>query len=297
MKKILLAGILILLFFVGTTAAVSVNYAQEQVIPVNTARENANSALATYVTLHKLGASASLWKGASLSQTPLIIYDQSGLVFSYLFDVISKDGKVVGTVNAAGNKLVGKPIVSIEKAPLSFDPGLIITKASELAEKDYADGHIDYVVFIMGKDQKIGVMVILTEQNGLTHRLVYDIQTYKLQSDSISYPGLLNAATKSSIFNTMSTSSATQSIQNFDTKTKLSPRVTPVTRHVVPVNYQNTSSNNLFGFSSVKSVEKGSFLSDNKSRPFLMGQITSDTATRSIYPMVINSSFPTRQPT
>ena len=107
MKKILLAGILILLLFVGSAAAVTVNYAQSQVIPLSTARENANSALVSYVVQGKLGTSAVLWKGVSLSETPIIIYDQSGVVYSYLFDVINKDGKIVGQVNAAGNKLVG----------------------------------------------------------------------------------------------------------------------------------------------------------------------------------------------
>ena len=42
MKKILLAGILILLLLVGTAAAVSVSYAQSQEISLSTARDNAN---------------------------------------------------------------------------------------------------------------------------------------------------------------------------------------------------------------------------------------------------------------
>ena len=55
MRKILIAGILIVLLFVGTAAAVSVNYAQTQVIPLSTARDNANSALLSYVAQGKAG--------------------------------------------------------------------------------------------------------------------------------------------------------------------------------------------------------------------------------------------------
>jgi hypothetical protein len=282
MKKILLAGILILLLFVATAAAVSVNYAQTQGIPLSTARDNANSALLSYVAQGKLGSSTALWKGASLSQTPIIIYDQSGVVYSYLFDVINKDGTIVGLVNAAGNKLVGMPVVSIEKSPRSFDPDLIIPKVRGLAEKEYADAQIDYVVFIMGQDQKIGVMVILTERNGLTRRITYDIQTFKLQSERISYPGLLDASTPTSVFVSMSSSSANRAILNYDSKTKSITRVIPVMRRVIPVNYLNTTNTKVPGVSTVKSVERGIILSDYKSAPLITGQMPTYTTTRFI---------------
>jgi hypothetical protein len=295
MKKILLAGILILLLFVGTAAAVSVDYAQKQGISISTARDNANSALVSYVAMSKLGTSAALWNGSSISPTPLMIYDQSGIVYSYLFDVITKDGKIIGTVNAAGNKLVGKPIVSIEKSPVSFDYGLIITKVSELAEKAYADARIDNVVFIMGKDQKIGVMVILTEQDGVTRRLTYDLRTFQLQSERISYPGLINAATPSSVFVSMSSSSATQAIQNYDSKTKFTARVIPVVRRTIPVFSPNSTINRGTGISTVKSVEKGYILSGRKPAPSLQKQIPIYSTTRSINTEVQGTSSLTGQ--
>ena len=43
-------------------------------------------------------------------------------------------------------------------------------------------------------------MVILTEQNGLTHRMIYNIQTFKLKSERIAYPGLIDASTPASVF-------------------------------------------------------------------------------------------------
>ena len=116
-----------------------------------------------------------MWKGATLSQSPITIYDQSGIVYSYLFDVVNKDGTIVGQVNAAGNKLVGMPVISIEKSPRSFDPDLIIPKVRELAATAYVGSKIDYVVFYIGLDQKIGVMAILTEKNGLNHRMTFDL--------------------------------------------------------------------------------------------------------------------------
>jgi hypothetical protein len=262
MKKMLLAGILILLLFVGTAAAVSVNYAQAQNIPMNTARDNANSALVSYVAQGKLGSSAALWKGASLSQAPIIIYDQSGLVYSYLFDVINKDGTIVGQVNAAGNKIVGTPVISIEKSPRSFDPGVIIPKFRELALEEYPGSTIDYVVFVMTQEQKIGVMAILSEDNGLTHRLIYNMQTSKLLSERIAYRGLVDASTPSSVFVSMSSSSATRAIQTYDSKTKTIARVVPVMRRVIPVNYIKTTNAIIPGKSTVKSAEKGISLSD-----------------------------------
>jgi hypothetical protein len=280
MKKILLAGILILLLFVGTAAAVTVNYAQTQGIPLSTARENANSALLSYVAQGKLGSSTALWKGATLSQTPLIIYDQSGVVYSYLFDVINKDGRIVGLVNAAGNKLVGMPVVSIDKSPRTFDPGLILPKVREVAKAEYPDSQIDYAVFIMGQDQKIGAMVILTDQNGVTRRITYNIQTFKLQSERITYPGLLDATTPASVFVSMSSSSANRAIQNYESKTKSITRVVPVMRRVVPMNYLNTTNNKVPGVSTVKSVEKGTSLSAYTSTPFVTGQIPTSPTVR-----------------
>jgi hypothetical protein len=296
MKKMLLAGILILLLFVGTAAAVSVNYAQAQNIPQNTARDNANSALVSFIAMNKLGTSAAYWDGSSLSPTPLIIYDPSGTVYSYLFYVINKEGKVIGTVNAAGNKLVGKPIVSIEKSTLPFDSSLIITKVRELAEKSYGTAQIDYVVFIMDKNQKIAAMVILTEQNGLTHRMVYDIQTIKLSSDLITYPGLINPATTSSIFNTMSSASANRAIQNFDTNTKSIKRGIPTVRRTIPVNYLNPTNNKLTGVSTLKSIEKMDIPSGYKPTPLLKEQMTIYLANRSINLEAPISTSTTRQP-
>lgn len=256
MKKILLVGILILLFFVGTAAAVSVDYAQKQAIPLSTARENANSALISYVAQGKLGSSAALWKGAALSQTPITIYDQSGVVYSYLFDVINKDGIIVGQVDAAGNKLVGMPIIDIEKSPRPFDPEMVIPEVRDRVLQLYAHARINSVVFIMDQDGEIGVMAILTEQNGLNHRITYDLQTLKIGTDRISNNGLVDAATPTSIFVSMSSSSATRAIQNYDTKAKSVARVVPVMRRVIQVSYLNTTTIKNTGVSTVKSVEK-----------------------------------------
>jgi hypothetical protein len=283
MKKILLAGILILLLFVGSAAAVTVNYAQSQVIPLSTARENANSALVSYVVQGKLGTSAVLWKGVFLSETPIIIYDQSGVVYAYLFDVINNDGKIVGQVNAAGNKLVGMPVISIEKTPRSLDPGLIIPKVSELAKAEYADSHIDYVVFIMGEDQKIGIMVILTEQNGLTHRMIYNIQTFKLKSERIAYPGLLDASTPASVFVSMSSSTANRVIQNYDGKTTTSTRAVPIVRRFTPMNSLNITNYKIPGVSTIKSVEKGTVLSAYQPTTIVSGQVPTNTTARFFY--------------
>ncbi len=280
MRKFLIAGILIVLLFVGTAAAVGVNYAQTQGIPLSTARDNANSALLSYVAQGKAGSSAALWKGASLSQSPIVIYDQSGVVYSYLYDVINKDGKIVGQINAAGNKLVGEPVISIEKSPRSFDPGLVIPKVRGLAEKEYGNSQIDYVVFIMGQDKKIGVMVILTDQNGLTRRLAYDIQTFQLRSERISNHGLIDAATPASLFVSISSSGATRAIQNYESKIKSIARVIPVMRRVVPVSYLNTTIKKVPGISAVKSAEKGTILSDYKPAPLLQGQLPASTTPR-----------------
>lgn len=283
MRKILIAGILIVLLFVGTAAAVSVNYAQTQVIPLSAARDNANSALLSYVAQGKLGSSAALWKGASLSQAPIIIYDQSGVVYSYLYDVINKDGKIVGQVNAAGNKLAGEPVISIGKSPRSFDSDQVILKVRGLAEKEYVDSQIDNVVFIMGQDRKIGIMVILTEQNGLTRRLAYDLETFQLRSERISNHGLIDAATPASLFVSMSSSAATRAIQNYDSKIKAIARVVPVMRRVVPAGYLNTTIKKVPAVSAVKSVEKGTVLSENK-QALLQHQYipTTYTATRPV---------------
>ena len=279
MKKILLAGILILLLFVGTAAAVSVSYAQSQEIPLSTARDNANSALLTYVAQGKLGSSAALWKGASLAQTPITIYDQSGIVYSYLFDVINKDGTIVGQVNAAGNKLVGAPVVSIVKSPRSFDPDQVIPKVRGLVETAYGGSQIDYVVFYMGQDQKIGIMAILTERNGLNHRMTYDMQTFKLKSDLLSYPGLIDASTPSSVFVSMSSSAATSAIKNYDSKTKIVARVVPSMRRVISVNTVNITNYNTTGIATVKSVEKGSTLTNDKTALLLQAQMPDYTVT------------------
>jgi hypothetical protein len=282
MKKILLAGILILLLFVGTAAAVSVSYAQSQEIPLSTARDNANSALLSYVAQGKLGSSAALWKGVSLAQTPITIYDQSGIVYSYLFDVINKDSTIVGQVNAAGNKLVGKPVVSIVKSPRSFDPDQVIPKVRGLVETAYAGSQINYVIFYMGQDQKIGIMAILTEQNGLNHRITYDMQTFKLKSDRLSYPGLIDASTPSSVFVSMSSSAATSAIRNYDSKIKVVARVVPIMRRVIPMNALNITDYKTTGIATVKSVENGSMFTNNKTALLLQAQMPDYTATNPI---------------
>lgn len=282
MKKILLAGILVLLLFVGTAAAVSVNYAQTQSIPLNTARENANSALLSYVAQGKLGSSTALWKGASLSPAPIIIYDQSGVVYSYLFDVVNQNGIIVGQVNAAGNKIIGVPVISIEKTPRSFDPAIVIPKIRETAQEAYADSTIDYVVFVMTQDKKIAVMVILTEQNGLSHRLIYDIRTSRLLSERITYPGLIDASTPSSVFVSMSSSSASRAIQNYETRTKSVARVVPVMRRVIPANYLKPTSTVVPGASVVKSAEKGNSLPDYVTEPLVTTQLTPYTTAVSV---------------
>ncbi|MCU0630948.1 MAG: hypothetical protein MUF37_07340 [Methanoregulaceae archaeon] len=282
MNKILLAGILVLLLFVGTAAAVSVNYAQTQSIPLNTARDNANSALLSYVAQGKLGSSTALWKGASLSPVPIIIYDQSGVVYSYLFDVVNKNGIIVGQVNAAGNKIIGVPVISIEKTPRSFDPAIVIPKIRETAQEAYAGSTIDYVVFVMTQDKKIAAMVILTEQNGLSHRLIYDIRTSRLLSERITYPGLIDASTPSSVFVSMSSSSASRAIQNYETRTKSVARVVPVMRRVVPANYLKPTSTVVPGASVVKSAEKGNSLSYYVTEPLVTTQLRPYTTAISV---------------
>jgi len=283
MKKILLAGILILLLFVGTAAAVSVSYAQSQEITLNTARDNANSELLSYVAQGKLGSSAALWKGASLVQTPITIYDQSGVVYSYLFDVINKDGTIVGQVNAAGNKLVGVPVISIDKSPRPFDPSQVLPKIGQLAESAYTGSRINYLVFYMGQDKKIGAMALLTERNGLNHRMTYNIQNYKLESDLLSYPGLVDASTPSSVFVSMSSSGATRAIMNYESKTKIVARAVPAMRRVIPINYLNTTSYKPVGLSTLKSVEKGNIITNNRTASMLQTIIPT-----SIHPNSIN---------
>jgi len=282
MKKTLLTGILIILLFVGTVAAVSVDYAQKQAIPLSTAKDNANSAFLLYVAQGKLGYSTAIEKEVSLAQTPIIIYDRSGIVYSYLFDVINKEGTIVGQVNAAGNKLVGAQIVRIEKTPRSFDPDVVIPKVRELAEKSYAGAQIDYVVFIMDQDQKIAVMVILNDKTGSTHRLTYDVRTFQLRSDLITYPGLIDAATTSSIFVSMSNSAATRAIQTYDSKTKSISSVAPEMRRIVLGNYMITINNRISGVSRVKSVEKENILSEKKPALLQQGKIPTYTTTQSI---------------
>lgn len=275
MKRFLIYGILIAVLCVGTTTAVSVDYASKQVIPVTTARDNANAALLSYVAQGKLGSSAALWEGASLSTVPVIIYDQSGIVYSYLFDVINKNGVLVGEVNAAGNKLIGSTIVSIEKKPRSFDPDVVITKARELSLEKYTDAQVDYIVLVMGQDKEIGVMAIITEQNGLTHRITYDIPTFAVKSDRIAYRGFVDASTTSSVLVSMSSSSATRALQNYDSKTKSIARVVPVMRRVIPVNYLNTTGTRFPGVSTVKSGEKGTIVEGYQSPAYSQGSLVS----------------------
>ncbi len=132
----------------------------------------------------------------------------------------------------------------------------------------------------MGEDQKIGVMVILTEQNGLTHRMIYNIQTFKLKSERIAYPGLIDASTPASVFVSMSSSSANRAIQNYDGKATTTARVVPLIRRFTPMNSLNITSNKIPGVSTIKSVEKGTVLSAYQPATIVSGQMPTNTTAR-----------------
>jgi hypothetical protein len=275
MKKIFFIGVLIFLLLVGPVAAVSIYYAGEQVIPVSTARENANSVLLSYGVQGKLGSSPSFWKDTTLVAAPITIYDQSGVIYSYLFDVQNKDGKNIGVINAAGNKLVAKPIFSIEKSARTFDPDIVLAKARDLATTAYPGAIINYVVLVMDQDKKIGVMVILEDANRLNRRLVYDVQTMKLRSDKVTNPGFLTEGMTTSIFTQMTSAQATRAIQSYNSQIRLDARFVPVVKQLAPEAYLSNRGNKSYLVTSATPGIKGNTITGYKSQTLSEQKISS----------------------
>ena len=259
MKKILIPVILVLLLCVGTGSAVAINDIQKQAVPMSTARDNANAALISYAAQGKLGSLSGAWKGASLSASPITIYDACGVPYSYLFDVV-KDGRVIGEVNAAANKLVGTPVIGVETTPRTFEPSVVVEKARERALSEYPGASISYILFTMLDSKKVGVMVILNDGNRQDRRLLYDIGVTKTVADQISYPGLVFSTDRNSVFAKMSSSQASTAVQNYDRKIQTQNRTTPTMKRIIPRNYIKTTPSQ--ANSILKSGEKSTDLTE-----------------------------------
>jgi hypothetical protein len=108
------------------------------------------------------------------------------------------------------------------------------------------------------------------------------MQTLKLKSDYVSYPGLIDASTPSSVFVSMSSSAATSAIRNYDSKTKIVARVVPTMRRVISVNSLNITNYNTSGTTTVRSVEKGSMILNDKTARLVPAQMPVYTVANSI---------------
>lgn len=112
------------------------------------------------------------WPGGEFDTDAIIIHDLNGEPLFYEFTV--HEGKrEVGRVKAAASRLVGSPVVTIERGPRGWDPAKAMKMALEVAKKAYPRRDAKARDFVCYSYPKIGVRVELAGEK--TTSLIVDV--------------------------------------------------------------------------------------------------------------------------
>lgn len=124
------------------------------------------------------------WKKASIDPKPLEIYDINGQKLLYQFSV-DENNEMVGSINVAANKTLGRPIQMIWLTPRPFNATKSMNKSIEIAKKEYPDGEIKSTKMVAYHyDNDRGAMTIVKDNtHGNEHRIFVDAFTLDVVED------------------------------------------------------------------------------------------------------------------
>ncbi|MDD1685651.1 C39 family peptidase [Methanoregula sp.] len=150
-----------------------------------TALQSAVGAMNDFISRNALDEN---WNGAAINPEPEIIYDANGRQLFYLFTV-EKNGKRIGEIKAAANKVVGGSIVTIGTGAEPVDMAAIEMQAATIIGRDYKDATIDSISLVCYNYPQIGASVAFTTPDSGKQTIVIDAYDYSVvpESDQVSF--------------------------------------------------------------------------------------------------------------
>jgi uncharacterized membrane protein YkoI len=184
-KKLILISVLVATTILGlafvSTAYSPLKYtAENNYVPQKRALDHARVFMLYAVMTGTPGLEE--WKGATIDPNPVVIYDINGKKLFYEFAVM-KNGKMVGTMKVAANRIIGHSVVTFEVGPRPWDPATAIEKAKEIVQKRYP-GKIISTKIVCYSYPKIGVMITLIDQKGEERNIIIDATDYSIVFDN-----------------------------------------------------------------------------------------------------------------
>jgi hypothetical protein len=123
------------------------------------------------------------WNGASVDLEPLELYDINGQKLLYEFSVY-ENNEVIGKIDVAANKTLGRPIQMIKIDPGPFNSTEAVEKSMEVANNKYPDGEIKSTKMVAYHyDQDRGAMTVIKDSTGNEHRIFVDAYTLDVVED------------------------------------------------------------------------------------------------------------------
>jgi hypothetical protein len=144
------------------------------------ALESATGAMKEFIRRNALDEN---WNGAAINPEPEIIYDANGRQLFYLFTV-EKDGKRIGEIKAAANKVVGGPIVTIGMGAEPVNLAPVEMQARKIIGQEYKDATIDSIRLVCYNYPQIGASVTFTTPDSGKQTMVIDAYDYSIVKDS-----------------------------------------------------------------------------------------------------------------
>ncbi len=128
------------------------------------------------------------WNGAVINPIPGIIYDANGRQLFYLFTV-EKNGKHVGEIKTAANKVVGGSIVTIGTGSEPVDMAALEMQARKIIGQEYKDATIDSIRLVCYNYPQIGASVVFTAPESGKQTMVIDVYDYSIvpESEQVSF--------------------------------------------------------------------------------------------------------------
>ncbi len=128
------------------------------------------------------------WNGAAISTEPGIIYDSNGRQLFYLFSV-EKNGKRIGEIKAAANKVVGGSVVTIGTGAEPIDLAAVEMHARKMIGQEYRDATIDSISLVCYNYPQIGASVAFTTPLSGKQTMIIDAYDYSIvpESDQVSF--------------------------------------------------------------------------------------------------------------
>jgi hypothetical protein len=108
-----------------------------------------------------------------LSNSPLLIYDVNGSILFHQYD-ITKDGKKLGFIRAAGSKVLGSTIIMIQETPDTINYHDIILKSEEIIKSNFKDLKHPKPQIVCYNYPKIGIMYDIINNKNERKKIIID---------------------------------------------------------------------------------------------------------------------------